>query len=605
MASVSSSTSSSSSVALSGLASGFDWQSVVSQLVEVERSPETQLQAQQSAIAQQNIALGGIKTSLGVLQNAVAVLKDSTFFDSRIATASDATLASATAAAGTAVGTYSFNVSQLASAAVWKGTPQASGPLSSLDISSESADTSGLTLSAAPFTQAVTAGTFTVNGKQITIAASDTLKSVFDQISSATGGTVTASYSTGNDKITLSGSSALLLGSSADTSNFLQITKLSNSNTVTNPDGSTTSASAAKLGSVQTAVALSNANLAGTLVGPLAGPLTDGGSGKGAFTINGVSIGFSATDDTLTKVIDRINSSSAGVVAAYDSVNNRLSLTNKTTGNVGITMQDTTGNFLTATGLTGGALTSGSDLIYTVNDGPELSSRSNTITSDSSGISGLSVTALAKSATFTVAVAGDTAKIKSAITNFVSEYNKVQAQINTETASSTDSTGTVTAGTLAGDQDTLSLNSRLRDLMGTSNGNFSSTLQGLNSLGFVSNGQDDSLSTTDLTGLDSALATNLSGLKDLFSGTTSGLAANLDSFLTATIGDNGSLVTHQTSLTSQSADIDTQISNMEKQVLVYQQTLTAGFVAMEVAQSTLNQQLAYITKTFSSTTSSK
>jgi hypothetical protein len=39
---------------------------------------------------------------------------------------------------------------------------------------------------------------------------------------------------------------------------------------------------------------------------------------------------------------------------------------------------------------------------------------------------------------------------------------------------------------------------------------------------------------------------------------------------------------------------------MEEQILIYQQQLTDSFVAMEVAQSGINQQLAYLTKTFSS-----
>jgi flagellar hook-associated protein 2 len=587
MSSVSSTSSSSTSVALAGLASGFDWQSLVSQLVAVERSPETQLQAQQDALGQQNIALGSIQTELGVLQNAAAVLKDPTFFDSRTATPSDSTLARATADAGTTIGTYSFNVTQLASAAVWKGSA-AAGPLSSQDISSQNTDTSELTLSAAPFAQSVTAGTFSVNGKQITIAATDTLKSVFDQISSVNGGAVTASYSSASDKITLSSDSAITLGTSADTSNFLQAAKLSNSSSITNTDGTVTVASAAKLGSVQNAM-LDKANFGATI--------SDGGSGKGSFTINGVSISFSATGDNLTSVINRINSSAAGVTASYDSANNRLSLTNNNTGDLGISLQDDTGNFLAATGLTGGALTAGSDLLYMVNDGPQLSSRTNTITGDSSGISGLSVTALDKKP-FTVTVAGDTAKIKTAITSFVSAYNTVQATINTETASSTDSTGTVTAGTLAGDQETKDLNSRLRELMNSSVSGLSSTLNRLDTLGFVSNGTDDSLSTTDLSGLDNALTSNLSGLKDLFSNTSTGLAVQFNSFLDGTIGTNGSLVTHETNLTKQSADITTQINNMESQVLVYQQQLTDGFVAMEVAESNTNQQLAYLTKAF-------
>ena len=587
----------SSNLAISGLASGFDWQSLVTQLVTLERSPETLLQVQQSLLGQQNIALGGIKTELGVLQNAAAGLKDSTLYDSRSATPSDATLASATAAAGTTAGTYSFNVSQLASAAVWKGTTEAGGHLSSENVGSKYNSTaSGPTLSAAPFAQAVTAGTFTVNGKQITIATSDTLKDVFDRISSVTGEAVTASYSKDSDKITLSSSSAIILGSGADTSNFLQVAKLSNSNTVTTDDGdgtfTVTMASAAKLGSVRTTGALTNANLGEDI--------SDGGSGNGAFTINGVSISFSATSDSLTNVIDRINNSAAGVIASYDSANNRLSLTNKANGDVGISLQDSAGsNFLAATGLTGGSLTRGEDLLYTVNGGPQLSSRTNTITGDSSGITGLSVTALAEKS-FTVAVAGDTAKIKTAITSFVNAYNKVQAAINTETASSTNATGKVTAGTLAGDQDTATLNSRLRELMNSTVSGLSGTLKRLDSLGFVSNGNDDSLSTADLSGLDNALATNLSGLKDLFSNTSTGLAVQFNSFLDSTIGDKGSLVTHQTNLTTQSTAIDTQISNMESQILIYQQQLTDGFIAMEVAQSQSNQQLAYLTKAFAS-----
>ncbi len=587
----------SSNLAISGLASGFDWQSLVTQLVTLERSPETLLQVQQSLLGQQNIALGGIKTELGVLQNAAAGLKDSTLYDSRSATPSDATLASATAAAGTTAGTYSFNVSQLASAAVWKGTTEAGGHLSSENVGSKYNSTaSGPTLSAAPFAQAVTAGTFTVNGKQITIATSDTLKDVFDRISSVTGEAVTASYSKDSDKITLSSSSAIILGSGADTSNFLQVAKLSNSNTVTTDDGdgtfTVTMASAAKLGSVRTTGALTNANLGDDI--------SDGGSGNGAFTINGVSISFSATSDSLTNVIDRINNSAAGVIASYDSANNRLSLTNKANGDMGISLQDSAGsNFLAATGLTGGSLTRGEDLLYTVNGGPQLSSRTNTITGDSSGITGLSVTALAEKS-FTVTVAGDTAKIKTAITSFVDAYNKVQAAINTETASSTNATGKVTAGTLAGDQDTATLNSRLRELMNSTVSGLSGTLKRLDSLGFVSNGNDDSLSTADLSGLDNALATNLSGVKDLFSNTSTGLAVQFNSFLDSTIGDKGSLVTHQTNLTTQSTAIDTQISNMESQILSYQQQLTDGFIAMEVAQSQSNQQLAYLTKAFAS-----
>ena len=49
--------------------------------------------------------------------------------------------------------------------------------------------------------------------------------------------------------------------------------------------------------------------------------------------------------------MNNINDSAAGVSASYDPINNRFVLANNTTGDVGISMQDVTGNFLAATGL--------------------------------------------------------------------------------------------------------------------------------------------------------------------------------------------------------------------------------------------------------------
>ena len=161
-------------------------------------------------------------------------------------------------------------------------------------------------------------------------------QSVFDKIATATSNAVTASYDKTTDKITLSSSSAITLGTAADTSNFLQVAKLYNNNS-----GAITSSD--NLGRVSTNTTLSNANLAT--------PITSDGS----FTINGVSINYSASSDTIQSVLSSINSSAAGVSASYDTTNNRFVLANKTTGDVGISLQDVTGNFLAATGLAGGA----------------------------------------------------------------------------------------------------------------------------------------------------------------------------------------------------------------------------------------------------------
>jgi flagellar hook-associated protein 2 len=96
--------------------------------------------------------------------------------------------------------------------------------------------------------------------------------------------------------------------------------------------------------------------------------ILDGGSGTGEFKINGVSITF-ATTDTVAAVLKRINDSAAGVTASYDSVNDRFVLANKTTGDIGMALEDVSGQFLTATGLASGALTRGQNLLYTVDGG--------------------------------------------------------------------------------------------------------------------------------------------------------------------------------------------------------------------------------------------
>src|SRR6266516_3339104 len=173
---------------VSGLASNFDWRSLVDQLTTVERAPQRRMQQEQQTIQDRQSAYTSIVTQLGVLQRRVAALNDPDLFDARRATASDATLAIASATAGAALGSYAFHIIQRATAAVRRGTSNTAGPLNA------STDVSGVMLHDASFTTAVKAGTFTVNGQQVSIETTDTLQAVFDKINTATGGDVTASY---------------------------------------------------------------------------------------------------------------------------------------------------------------------------------------------------------------------------------------------------------------------------------------------------------------------------------------------------------------------------------------------------------------------------
>ena len=582
MSTTSSTSSNSALLALSGLSSGIDWQSLVTQLVAVERSPETQMTAQQTGFQTEKTAYQTIGTKLTALGTDLKNLSSPNFFSARNASVSDASVASATAATGTAQGSYTFNVSQLASDAVMQGASASGKPLSATN------DVSGLVLSGAGFAHPVTAGTFTVNGQQVTIATSDTLQSVFDKISTATGGAVTGSYNASADEITLTGSGPIILGSATDTSNFLQTAKLYN-------NGTNTISSTSALGGV-------NLNSTDAASSNLATTINDGGSGNGQFLINGVTINYNTANDNLNNILTRINNSAAGVTATYDPVNNRFLLTNKTAGDIGISLSDVTGNFLAATGLSGGTLQRGTNLQYSVNNGGTLTSQTNTITSDTSGITGLTVNALSLGSTV-VNVGSDTSTIATAITGFVNDYNAVQTYISSQTATSTDSSGNVTAGTLTGNMDIEGIATQLRQLMNSAPGGASSVIQSLNDLGFVSNGHDNTLDTSNTSALTAALTSNLTAVQSLFTDTASGFGKTIGAYVTNLTGTSGILATTENDLTSQSADITKNIANLEIKVTADQTRLTQEFVAMETAVNTINQQKQYLNSYFGASTS--
>jgi len=481
------------------------------------------------------------------------------------------------------VGNYTFDITQLASAAQINGTSYVS------QVLDPGGDPSTVTVGAAGFASPVTAGTFTVNGAQINIATTDSLQTVFNNISSATSGKVTASYDATADKITLTSSdgSPIVLGSATDSSNFLQEAQLYNNN-------SGTITSSTPLGHVNTAAAMNAADLQT--------PISDGGSGNGSFTINGVSFNFNASTDSIQNIMNNINESAAGVSASYDPINNRFVLTNDTTGDVGISMQDVTGNFLAATGLAGGTLNHGKNLLYNLNGSSQtIVSQSNTINSSSSGILGLTVTALATTTAgspVTVNVSSDTATISKAIQQFVTDYSAAQTYITSQQKVTTAADGTVTPGTLTGDTNTNDIATSLRSLVGAVENitGTSGTVTSLTDLGFKSNGNDNTIALNSSSTLTSVLTSHLADVAALFSDPTKGLATQLNTYITNTVGPNGTLPARTADLTQQSTDISTQISNLETKISNDTDQWNSEFTAMETAESQTNSELTYITQ---------
>ncbi len=561
---------------ISGLASGFDWRSLIDQMSEIERLPQRRLLAEQNKLEERSTAYGAISTQLSVLKNRIETLRSPGLFAGRTASVADGTAATASATAGAVQGTYTFAFQQLASSARIQGATGAGGGLST------TADVSGVILGTGGFPSAVTAGTFRVNGAAVTVATTDSLQDVFDKIADGTGNEVTASYDPVTDTIGLSGSGPITLGTATDTSNFLEVAKLHN-------NGTDTVNSSASLGSVKANSVLGSANFADAI--------SFGPGDTGSFRVNGVQIDYSASD-TVNDVLKRIGDSDAGVTASYDLVGDRFVLANKATGDIGIALEDVTGNFLQATRLTTGSLARGNDLLYTVNGGGQLRSRSNTITSGSSGLAGLSVTALEEGGSTEVTVATDRSAIRKAITGFVDEYNRVQEKIASETKLTADGKGQVTAGALASESDAESIASSLRQLAYRSVTGLGGGLSHLESLGFKSNSDDDTLELDDATMLDTALADRLAEVEKLWLDPTDGIVGRISTFLERVNGESGSLQAKKEFLGKQSTGIDTQIEELERVVQANRDRLTLSFVSMETAQQNIKQQLSYLTQRF-------
>ena len=217
----------------------------------------------------------------------------------------------------------------------------------------------------------------------------------------------------------------IVLGAVNDSSNFLQAMQLAN-------NGTNTVTSANPLGAVALNMPLAQANLSTAITAV-------DGSGNGSFTINGVSIAYNINTDSLATVMKRINASSAGVTASYNSATNNVVLTNNSTGDIGLGANDvaTSGQvgLLGALGLTSAStLQHGQNALFTVNGGAAISSASNTLERnhprhprpdrhrghrhDADG-HGRAPTRL---------------RWQTAIQNFVADYNTVQSYITQQTS---------------------------------------------------------------------------------------------------------------------------------------------------------------------------
>jgi flagellar hook-associated protein 2 len=568
-----------SPISFDGAVSGLRTKSVVDKLIDVERGPIRGLQSQRERIRRRDQAYQDIGTRTAALQSAAQTLKLASATNSKLATSSNPSVVTATASPDAAIGPIQVSVLRLATS-----TALSSGGTAAPRAIGQVASTSA-PLNSAGFASAVTAGSFTINGKAISIDPNvDSLTNVVSKINSAGAG-VTASivadaYGRTNAlqlKSTTAGA-LIQLGSTADRSNFLGITGL-----VAN--GSDTVVSGL-LGAFQPDAALS-ASRPG-LVASFAA--------TGSFTINGKSISYTSSD-SLSAVLGRINSAGAGVTAAYDARTDRVTLTSTATGTSSIAVRDVTGNFLQAVGMVDASNTAfsqsvGQNAAYQLNGGPTLYSSSNTVTAALPGVNLNLVSAQpAGSPPVTITIGADTASTVKNLQAFATAYNDLAEAIDRATRYDP---ATRQPSPLTGDASILRLLANARNVItgpaskpvgqyrtlaevGISTGPIGSKPGAANKL------------VVDAAKVTAALQANPTAVQAV----VTDIATTLDTSLGQALKPTGIFKTQQASAQTQTRDIERRLAGLEDKVGRRQAILEKRFISMEKALARLQATRAY------------
>lgn len=561
---------------LAGLASGFDWRSMIDQLMEAERTPQRRMRADQGKNTATRNAMELLETKMDSLKSVATGFDSADLYHSKTTSLSDDTLG-ITAKAGTSSveGSYEVSVTQLATTSRRSGTTDVGGI-----VGSAATVISNLSLA-----QEVTEGTVTINGQQITVQGTDTLQDVFDSISIATSGVVTASYDNVSDKVSLSSSSGELeLGGTTDTSNFFTALKLDQIEVIDAGGGSSSVESTGTLGIVDLANSIATSGISS------GSPIT----GLGTMTINGVAISFDADTESMGTLMGRVNDSAANVTMTYDSAADQFRIVSNETGALEMPVIDSGNGLMAALGLDGAA-TVGQDLQFSIDGGASISSRSNVITESSHGVNGLSITA-AEVGTQTIGIARDSEALKEQLNKFISSYNDIQDYILEKTKITVEG-DEVKTSVLSGNSEVYNLDSKLRALAFNQIAGLGGDIFRLEHMGIDFIEGTSKLEIKDSDALDSALSTELDSLEQFFTGDIDGdglsdesFGERMEAFVDNYTRDDGILDVQMTTLTNRNKDIDERIEEMERRLEFTQSALEASFIAMESAQSNIQNQ---------------
>jgi len=561
---------------IDGLISGMDTQKIIDQLMTLERKPVVLLKQQISRLDTARYAWLDINKRLDSLAGIVTDLKDVTLFTQKSAKSSNTEIVSAGTTHNAVAGSYHLTVDQLATSSKLVSVSDIGQALNTTVAATE-----------AGFGTKPTTGTITIQGVTIDVDSSKSLDDIVAAVNQAltdAGAGVQVEF-TANDTFrvydTTGTGQTISLGSSADTSNFLDVTGVltatQSGSAIESPD---------KLGRV---------DLHALMQSDGARFNTDLTASSGSFKINGVEISWDATADALADVLKRIDNSAAGVNAVYDKLTDKIQLVNKETGSLDIVVEDVSGNLMQSLDLDGAATSRGVNALFTideVNGGAQLSSTKNTV---DWAIEGVTLNLKQASAEkVTLDIKSDTSKAVDKIKAFVEQYNSALSFID-DKLSVGDPADPNDNGPLAGDATLMRVQNHLRQQTSEFIAS-DSTIENLIEIG-VTLDSETNLLTLDETKLKGALSENPENVHKLFysKDTEQGLSVSLGDYVDGLVKDaTGTTVVRADGLDRSISSMNKQIESIERRLELRRQRLTRDFLAMEKALSTMQSQSQWL-----------
>ncbi len=319
-----------------------------------------------------------------------------------------------------------------------------------------------------------------------------------------------------------------------------------------------------------------------------------------SISVNGTAVNVNfdvaageSNSTVLSNLATAINASTAGVTAAVvadTSGTSRLVFTSKSTGSAqAVSMSDVTGTVLNSIGLgasvisgrTGSTATDGGFLYASTTlldskfklDGIDIVRGSNSVSDVLTGVTvELKGVQLPTDTPVTLTISSDKTSIKSTIQDFITKYNEALSYLTAKTSVNPDNK---TREVLASDQVFKTLRINMRSIIGSSISSVTSGNPSLLSQIGIKTNADGTLSLSDMTTFDEALASNPRKISDLFN-SSNGIGSQLNTLMetfTATGGQleiaqngtNNQITNIATSLTRTNAQINLKVESFRKQ----------------------------------------